>query len=66
MPEQSDRSARPSWKLFTPGPVAIEEHILASGTKQPPYNRTEEFSELTHNVLRGLKSLFRLTVQSPC
>jgi len=59
MTELSDQSSQPSWKLFTPGPVAIEEHILAIGAKQPPYNRTEDFSELTHNVLRGLRHLFQ-------
>ena len=59
MTELSEQSSQPSWRLFTPGPVAIEEHILAIGAKQPPYNRTEDFSELTHNVLRGLKYLFQ-------
>ena len=46
-------------RLFTPGPVPIEEHIRAIGEKQPPYNRTEEFSEFTHELLDGLKYVFQ-------
>lgn len=46
-------------RLFTPGPVPIEEHLRAIGAKQLPYNRTEEFTELTHEILRGLKYVFR-------
>ncbi|WP_298869053.1 alanine--glyoxylate aminotransferase family protein [uncultured Gimesia sp.] len=46
-------------RLFTPGPVPIEKHILAIGNKQPPYNRTEKFSEFTHELLRGLKYVFQ-------
>ena len=46
-------------KLFTPGPVAIEEHILAIGAQQPPYNRTDEFSKLTHEILNGLSYVFQ-------
>ena len=46
-------------RLFTPGPVSIEEHIRAIGENQPPYNRTEEFSEFTHELLDGLKYVFQ-------
>jgi aspartate aminotransferase-like enzyme len=46
-------------RLFTPGPVSIEEHILAIGEEQPPYNRTEEFSKFTHVLLDGLKYVFQ-------
>ena len=46
-------------RLFTPGPVPIEKHIRAIGEKQPPYNRTEEFSEFTQEILRGLKYVFQ-------
>ncbi len=46
-------------RLFTPGPVPIEKHIRAIGEKQIPYNRTEEFSEFTHELLLGLKSVFQ-------
>ncbi|MCP4475726.1 MAG: alanine--glyoxylate aminotransferase family protein [Gammaproteobacteria bacterium] len=46
-------------KLFTPGPVMMEAHILALGAQQPPYNRTEEFSQLTHEILQGLAYIFQ-------
>ncbi len=46
-------------RIFTPGPVPIEEHILAIGAKQPPYNRTNEFSHLTHEILSGLRYVFQ-------
>ena len=48
-------------RLFTPGPVPIEPHILAIGGSQPPYNRTPEFSALTHEILAGLQSVFQTT-----
>ena len=48
-------------RLFTPGPVPIEPHILAIGGSQPPYNRTPEFSALTHEILAGLQSIFQTT-----
>lgn len=37
----------------------MEEHILAIGAQQPPYNRTDEFSQLTHEILSGLKYVFQ-------
>jgi len=46
-------------KLFTPGPVTMEKHILAIGAQQPPYNRTDEFSQLTHEILNGLSYIFQ-------
>lgn len=46
-------------KIFTPGPVTIEKHILAIGAQQPPYNRTEKFSQQTHEILAGLKYVFQ-------
>lgn len=46
-------------RLFTPGPVPIEEHLSAIGVKQPPYNRSEEFSAFTHEVLSGLQYVFQ-------
>lgn len=46
-------------RLFTPGPVPIEEHLRIIGAQQLPYNRTGEFSELTHKILRGLKYVFQ-------
>ncbi len=46
-------------RLFTPGPVPIERHILAIGAQQPPYNRTPEFSAFTHDILRGLGNVFQ-------
>jgi aspartate aminotransferase-like enzyme len=45
----------PIRKIFTPGPVTIDKHILDIGAKQPPYNRTDEFSQLTHEILSSLK-----------
>ena len=46
-------------KLFTPGPVIMEEHILAIGAQQPPYHRTDKFSQLTHEILNGLSYIFQ-------
>ncbi len=46
-------------KLFTPGPVPIEKHILAIGSEQPPYNRTEEFSQFTREIIGGLQQVFQ-------
>ena len=46
-------------KIFTPGPVTIDKHILDIGAKQPPYNRTDEFSLLTHEILSSLKYVFQ-------
>ena len=46
-------------RIFTPGPVPIDEHILSIGAQQPPYNRTGEFSHVTHEILTGLKHLFQ-------
>jgi len=46
-------------KLFTPGPVPVEAHILAKGAEQPPYNRTQEFSKLTNEILQGLGYVFQ-------
>lgn len=45
--------------LFTPGPVPIEAHILAIGAQQPPYNRTNDFSNLTKEILLGLGYVFQ-------
>jgi aspartate aminotransferase-like enzyme len=45
--------------LFTPGPVPMAQHILAIGQEQPPYNRTNEFSEFTHDIISGLKYVFQ-------
>jgi aspartate aminotransferase-like enzyme len=42
-------------RLFTPGPVPIDKHILALGASQPPYNRTEAFSNLTLDIVNGLQ-----------
>lgn len=45
--------------LFAPGPVPIDKHILALGASQPPYNRTEAFSDLTREVVSGLQYVFQ-------
>lgn len=46
-------------RLFTPGPVPIEEHLRDIGGQQIPYHRTEAFSEFTHELLRGLEYVFQ-------
>jgi aspartate aminotransferase-like enzyme len=46
-------------RLFTPGPVPIEKHILAKGADQPPYNRTPDFSRFTQEILIGLSFVFQ-------
>lgn len=46
-------------RLFTPGPVPIEDHLLAIGHRQPPYNRTDAFSKYTDEILHGLKYVFQ-------
>ena len=48
-----------SFSLFTPGPVPIAPHILAIGQEQPPYNRTAEFSNITYDIIAGLKYVFQ-------
>jgi len=37
----------------------MEEHILAIGAQQPPYHRTKEFSQFTHEILNGLSYIFQ-------
>jgi len=46
-------------RLFTPGPVPIPRHLRALGSQQPPYCRTPEFSQLTHEILDGLGYVFQ-------
>jgi len=46
-------------KLFTLGPVPIAEHIIAKGGQQLPYNRTQDFSNMTHEILNGLNYVFQ-------
>ena len=45
-------------RLFTPGPTPIFQHILDIASRQLPYNRTEQFSQITYEILDGLKYLF--------
>lgn len=47
--------------LFTPGPVPIPGHLLSLGSRQPPYCRTPEFSQLTFEILAGLGYVFQTT-----
>ena len=49
----------PARKLFTPGPVPVEAHILAKGAVQLPYNRTQDFSKFTKEILQGLGLVFQ-------
>ena len=46
-------------KVFTPGPTPIPRHILELGARQPPYNRTQAFSDLTFEILTGIKNIFQ-------
>lgn len=46
-------------KLFTPGPVPIEAHILAKGAEQLTFNRTQDFSRFTKEILQGLGLVFQ-------
>lgn len=46
-------------KLFTPGPVNMKKVILKAGSKQPPYFRTTEFSDLNLENERMLLSLIK-------
>lgn len=48
-----------SFTLFTPGPTKIHKHILELGSCQLPYNRTEKFSELTYDIIKGLQYVFQ-------
>lgn len=48
-----------AWRQFVPGPVPVESHILAIGIQQLPYNRTDAFSEVSHEIQRGLQDLFQ-------
>ena len=52
-------------RLFTPGPVPIEQHIRDIGKRQPLYNRTQSFSALTHEVLSGLQHVFQTEGHRP-
>jgi len=46
-------------RIFTPGPTPVPKHILELAAQQPPYNRTQAFSDLTFELLSGLKQLFQ-------
>ena len=52
-------TAPDTFSMFVPGPVPVAPHLLAVGNQQLPYNRTEAFSEVTHDIHRGLQHLFR-------
>jgi len=43
--------------MFTPGPVKMPSCVLEEGSKQIPYFRTKEFSEMTLNCEKMLLSL---------
>ena len=45
-------------RLFTPGPVAMSARTLAIGASQLPYNRTEQFSQITLDIIESLKYIF--------
>ena len=45
--------------IFTPGPTPIPKPILELGARQPPYSRTRAFSDLTFEILTGLKHIFQ-------
>ncbi len=56
---QTSESDGKHTRLFTPGPVPIAGHLLALGSRQPPYCRTDDFSQLTHEILEGLGYVFQ-------
>ena len=58
-PALSRTTISTDWRQFVPGPVPISPHLLAIGTQQLPYNRTEAFSTTTHEILGGLRKLFK-------
>ena len=45
-------------RLFTPGPVTMSTRTLAIGASQLPYNRTEQFSQITFEIIEDLKYIF--------
>jgi len=45
--------------LLTGKPLRIPTEVLEIGAVQLPYNRTEQFSELTHEIIVGLKYVFQ-------
>jgi len=45
-------------RLFTPGPVTMSTRMLAIGAAQLPYNRTEQFSQITFEIIKDLKYIF--------
>ena len=45
-------------RLFTPGPTTMSARTLEIGASQLPYNRTEQFSQITFEILDGLKYIF--------
>ena len=45
-------------RLFTPGPVTMSAQTLAMGASQLPYNRTEQFSQITFEIIEDLKYIF--------
>ncbi len=45
-------------RLFTPGPVTMSTRMLAIGASQLPYNRTEQFSQITFEIIKDLKYIF--------
>jgi len=47
------------FKIFTPGPTKISDQILKIGSQQLPYNRTQDFSALTYEIIDGLKYIFQ-------
>jgi len=59
----NENASIPSKALFTPGPVAIDEHILALGATQLPYHRTGDFSRFMREILEGLRNVFQTRSQ---
>jgi len=45
-------------RLFTPGPTMVPARLLEIAASQLPYNRTEEFSQITFEIFEGLKYIF--------
>jgi aspartate aminotransferase-like enzyme len=46
-------------RIFTPGPTKLSERILNIASSPLPYNRTDIFSQITFEIIEGLKYIFR-------
>lgn len=52
------------FKLFSVGPVEMDPDILQVGSQQPPYFRTEEFSQINLGICRRIKKFTNTSEKS--